>query len=104
MSHISERYPTFVPSVVSIIMLLVSISPIGDFGLSKWAVCGTSIFIAWCAYERDRKNLMFIFILIALFFNPFGSFYLGRKIEMLVVLVILISIGLLRKDKKGHRE
>jgi len=104
MSNISEKYPTFVVSLVSVAMLLIAVLPIRAYGyyiLLRWVVCGTSAFIAFYAYDLGRKIWMSTLIVIALLFNPLIPLHLDKEswvlIDLIAALIIFISIWFMKK-------
>jgi hypothetical protein len=107
MSNIQEKYPTLIPSCISIAMLLLAIPPIWPYGyytLLRWVVCGTSLFIAYTAYGLNRKFWMWLIGLVAILFNPLIPVYLDKEtwvvIDVVVAVVIFTSIWFLKNDKK----
>ena len=85
-------------------MLLLAIPPIWPYGyytLLRWVVCGTSAFIAFMAYELDKKFWLWLIGLVAVLFNPIIPVYLDKEtwvvIDLVVAVVIFISIWFLKK-------
>jgi hypothetical protein len=104
MSSIQEKYPTLIPSSISIAMLLLAIPPIWPYGyytLLRWVVCGTSLFIAYTAYELNRKFWMWFIGLVAVLFNPLMPVYLDKEtwvvIDVVVAIAVFTSIWFLKR-------
>jgi hypothetical protein len=108
MKNLAERYPTVIPSAISIILLLLAIPPIWPYGyytLLRLVVCGTSAFIAYRAYEFHRQFLTYLAGFLALLFNPFVPIHLDKELwsilDLLSALIILISIWLLKEPEEN---
>lgn len=102
--NLIEKYPTLLPSAVSIIMLILAIPtgwPYGYYTLLRLVVCGTSLFIAYKAYEFNRKVWMYVMGFIALLFNPVIPVHLDKEIwvviDVIVAIVIFVSIWRVKK-------
>ncbi len=107
MSHIAERYPTLIPSAISIIMLLLAIPPIWPYGyytLLRLVVCGTSAFIAYTAHTLNKQVLTYTLGFIALLFNPLIPIHLDKElwsvIDLIAAIIIFVSIWPLKSDKQ----
>lgn len=105
--NLIERHPTLIPSIVSTIMLILAIPtgwPYGYYTLLRLVVCGTSLFIAYKAYEFSRIVWVYIMGFIALLFNPVIPVHLDKEIwvviDVIVAIVIFVSIWLVKEPNK----
>ena len=103
MSFIENR-PHFIPSVISIIMLLGSFLdwPYAYYQILRFVVCGSAAYIAYLAYESERNWGIWLFGAIALLFNPLAPIHLSREIwqyiDIIVVGIFTCSIFILKKS------
>lgn len=52
--------------------------PYSYFTLLRWIVCGVSLFVAYCLYEKQLPVIALLFIGMAILFNPIAPVYLRR--------------------------
>ena len=95
-----------IPSIVSSIMLLICLIdglPYGYFNLLRLVVCGTSIFNIMQLDKDENKVLYWIFIFIAILFNPLIPIHLERDIWLGIDLLCFIPMGMAAfKLKKNY--
>ena len=100
--------PHLVPSVVSVLMLMLALLdwPYGYYILLRFIVCGSAVFIALLSYEAEKQWLMWIAIFAALLFNPFIRVHLDREVWAVidVVCAILFLFPIFKLTVKGNAE
>jgi hypothetical protein len=84
--------------LVTSILLFIALSnlPIGYYKFLRWVVCATALYTAFISYnKKEQINIgVWLFVLIAILFNPIIPFYLGRQfwqISDIIVSVIFIT-------------
>ena len=100
-----------IPSIVVMILLLIAIFPIEEYGyyiLLRWIVCLTAIYIAYFSYEAEKIYWTWVMGIIALIFNPLIPFHLGKDIWIVVDLIAAIVFGIntfifKRKNKREEK-
>ncbi len=67
-----KRCPHLVPSLVSIVMLVVAVANLESdyYMLLRVVVCSTAVFVGYYAYRRKRLGAIWLFAVIAIIFNP----------------------------------
>lgn len=74
-------------SKVATILLLIAIIPIWPYFLYqflRFIVFGAAAFSAYLYYKEKNTLWMILMIIIAIFFNPINSLYLGRHLWIIV--------------------
>ena len=78
--------------------------PYGYYTLLRFAVCGTSIYMALFALEHQKKFWLWSCGFIALLFNPLIPIHLDKEtwvvIDPSVALFMLVAIFILKEDKR----
>jgi hypothetical protein len=99
-------------SLLSIIMLLLAVPPIWPIGyymLLRIVVCVSSAYLSLLGFNMDKKSWGWIFIVIAVLFNPIAPIYLKKDIwvviDIIAAIIFAVSIFYLRncsiaKDNK----
>ena len=91
--------------VVAIVALLGAFGPFpfAYYQMMNWAVLGAALMTAYQAYKRQKKFLMWLFIIVAVVFNPITPFNLRADIwriaDVVVAVLILTSFFLIRQKK-----
>jgi hypothetical protein len=90
--------------ILAAIMLACSILPIPYFAyyqLMNWVVVAAAIVVAWTAYQTKKEWAMWLFILIAIIFNPIAPLHLRTDIwqilDLVAALLFILSVPLVRK-------
>lgn len=88
-----------IASCISVVMLLLAIPPIWPYGyytMLRWVVCGSAAFVAWVAYELDKKTWMWLLGFVSILFNPIAPIYLDKQTWMVIDLIgaVLFAISL----------
>lgn len=104
--QLPKKYPTIIPSSISVIMLLLAIPPIWPYGyytLLRLVVCGTASFIAYRSHKLHRQFLTYITGFLALLFNPIIPVHLDKEfwgiLDLTAAAIIFVSTWLLREPK-----
>lgn len=106
MSAKKEFPPTTIPTIISILILFAGIPkffPYGYYTLLRLAVCGTGGYIAYFAFEEEKKVTGCLSILVALLFNPIIPVHLDKDvwvvIDFVTAVFFAITIFVLRIKK-----
>jgi len=86
-----------IPSIVVMILLLIAIFPIEEYGyyiLLRWIVCLTAIYIAYFSYEAEKIYWTWIGGIIALIFNPLIPLHLGKDVWIVVDFIAAVIFGI----------
>ncbi len=93
--------------VVAIVMVLAAILPIQYFvyyQLMNWVVLGAAVVTALQAREMKNEFWMWLFILVAVVFNPIAPLHLRADVwqiaDIVVALLFIISILLIKPKVK----
>jgi hypothetical protein len=89
--------------VVAALMLAGALFPIPYFAyyqLTNWVVLGAAIMTAWQARALGKEWIMWLFVLVAVVFNPIAPLYLRPDIwhvlDIVAALIFLLSFFFLR--------
>lgn len=78
---------------VSIILLLCLFDmPYGYYQFTRFTAMTLFSYLAYCSNEQNKKQEVFIYIGLALLFQPFIKIALGRLIWNIVDLIVGISL------------
>jgi hypothetical protein len=107
MKHFFQARPHLIPSLIAIVFLIVAVTdrhPYGFYQLLRWIVCGSAAFIAYIGWATERQWALWLFVGIAILFNPLEPIHLNRDawqmIDMLTTIPLFLSIFLVKK--KDH--
>jgi len=78
---IMDKRPHIIPAIVAVIMLIVAVAPLpyGYYQFLRWIICGISIFVAYESYEWGKSWATWVFIPVAILFNPLFPIYLDKS-------------------------
>jgi len=97
-----KRKPIF---LIAAIALLVALGdwPYAYYQLLRFFICGVGAYGAYLAYQQKKTGWAWTLGIIALLFNPFVKFYLGKEAWKIVDLIggVLFLIYFFRKNKEG---
>jgi len=73
-------------------MLFIAIAPLpySYFTLLRIVVCSVFVLAFLVAYDRNYKNLIWVYALIAIIFNPFIKIHFDREIWMFIDVIASI--------------
>lgn len=77
-SSIMKRYWYLLAAGIFLLGALGS-WPYAYYQLLRWVVCSVGAYSAFVAHESDRTGWTWIFIIIAILFNPIAPFYMQRE-------------------------
>ena len=107
----SYRRPLLIPSVLSIIFLVVALFSIKEYGyfiLLRWVVSFTSVYFAYYSYLHEKVAWTWIMGLIAVLFNPILPIPLKREtwryidyVTALLIVVHLLAHALHTRKRKA---
>lgn len=94
--------------LITAIFLFAALSnlSIGYYKFLRWIVCATAIYSLYISYNiKEKINFcVWLFGLIALLFNPFVPFYLGKAswqvADIIVGVIFIVSIFYLKEESK----
>ena len=97
----------FLPSLIVIILLLIAILPIKEYGyyiLLRWVVCFTAIYICYFSYHTERMNWVWLMGIVVIIFNPIIPLHMSKEFwQVLDFVTAVIFIGFVASFKKGKR-
>jgi len=91
--------------IIAIAILLGAMSqhPYAYYQILRWVVCISAGYTAYIYFEAKNKILPWIFVAMAILFNPIAPIYMSRNtwqvFDLLAALVFLVSLFL---HKKSH--
>lgn len=79
--------------LVAIVMLVgaflqLDFLPYAFYQLMTWAVLGASVTLAWQAYKQNMEWLAWVFVVVAVVFNPFAPLHLRADVWQIADLVV----------------
>jgi hypothetical protein len=94
-------------TVLAVALLAGSIYPIPYFAyyqLMNWVVVGAALTVAWQAYKTNKTFIMWLFVFIAVVFNPIAPLHLRTDVwhiaDVLAILLFVASFFLIEAKKK----
>ena len=89
--------------VLSLLLLLCLFDmPYGFYQFVRFTATAGFAYLAWVSYEKDEKNMMFVFIILAALFQPFIKVALGRTIWNIVDVVAAAGLILMAFKSSKH--
>jgi hypothetical protein len=77
--------------------------PYTYYTVLRWTVCIVAVFGAFRAFDMGRKPWAWIFVALAVLFNPITPLYFARKtwnlLDPLAAITLLLSIPVLRTGR-----
>jgi len=107
MQEYNERKPHWIPCAISIVMLLGSFLdwPYGYYQLLRIVVCGSAAFTAFVAHETGKAWGMWLFIGLAVLFNPIAPIHLDREswtvLDLLTAAIFGVGIAVISRGESG---
>lgn len=92
--------------LIAIAMLLLALLPMpyGYYTLLRIAICAFSVYLVYRIWQKNIQLWLWIFIIIAILFNPIIPIYLSRGlwalIDITVAVVFFVSITQLKIDDR----
>lgn len=84
--------------ILAIIILIGALGewPYSYYQLLRWVVATAGAYSAYLSYYSKKTSWMWIFIAIAIIFNPFAPFYLQKNtwqaIDLLTAIIFIVSL------------
>ena len=87
--------------VVILLFLALADNPYGYYQFLRWAVLIIGSYSAYLSYEKGKNGWAWIFVIIAILFNPIIPFYLSRDIWQIIDLIsgVLFLASLIKVEK-----
>ncbi|HEY4516765.1 hypothetical protein A2763_00960 [Candidatus Kaiserbacteria bacterium RIFCSPHIGHO2_01_FULL_54_36] len=89
--------------VLAILLVLGALTDVPYYAyyqLMNWVVVGAALVTAWQAYKLNKDWLMWLFVLVAVVFNPLAPFYFSadmwRIADVIVAILFLASFFLIK--------
>lgn len=72
--------PHLIPALAAVVQLLVALGhhPYSYYTFLRWAVCSSALLVAWVAWDSAAQWAAYLFVAIALLFNPLAPVYMAR--------------------------
>lgn len=92
--------PHAIPAVAAATLLLVALGqhPYSYYTFLRWAVCAAAAFVAWLAWHSTAEWATWLFVGIAILFNPLVPIYMTRAhwrpVDILCATVFAASLAL----------
>ena len=76
----SRVRPHLIPALIAALLLLAALAdwPYGYYQLLRLVVCGTGAYVAWVLYHSKYPWATWLFVFIAILFNPLAPIHLSR--------------------------
>jgi hypothetical protein len=97
--------PHAIPAVAAAAMLIVALGqhPYGYYTFLRWSVTVAALVVAWVAWNSTAQWATWLFVGIAILFNPLAPVYLTRDqwrpIDIVAAVCFLGSLALQRKPQ-----
>ncbi|MBI2612869.1 hypothetical protein HYW59_03630 [Candidatus Kaiserbacteria bacterium] len=92
--------------VLAILFALGALAPVPYFAyyqMMNWIVVGAALTTAWQAYKQKNNWLLWLFILVAVIFNPIAPLYFSADIwriaDIVAAILFIISFFILKPTK-----
>lgn len=74
---------------IAMILLLIAVFPLPYFyyQVLRWIITGLALYLGFESHEKKDKNWTFVFIIVAIMFNPIISIHLMKEAWIIVDLV-----------------
>ena len=91
------HWPLSIMKLITIFALLLALAhwPYAYYQLLRWAVCGIAAFSAYQEYKQQKRLWMWIFVGLAVLFNPIVPIHFTRDVWQIFdvggAVIILLS-------------
>ena len=86
---------TIVKTILAILLLICLLDmPYGYYQLVRFVAMAGFAYLAFMAKESGRQNEMFIYIALAVLFQPIFKIALGREVWNVVDVVVAVGLGI----------
>lgn len=103
MTRNSKKNLALIISSILLFTALINGLPYGFFTFLRFVIFVIASYIAWMAYDEQKEGWVWIFLIIAILFNPFIPIYLKRDIWKIIDLmtgIFLMAAIFILKFKK----
>jgi hypothetical protein len=96
--------PHLIPALAAAVLLLVALGqhPYGYYTFLRWAVTVAAVVVAWVAWDSAAQWATWVFVGIAILFNPIAPVYLNREtwrpIDVACAAIFVASVALERRS------
>jgi len=100
MKEFLKKRPHFIPSLIAAVMLLVALGhrPYAYYQVLRFVVCGAAIFMIVYSSKMKRPEMVCIFGICAVLFNPIMPIHMSRESwatwDMIAAFFFMSSCGL----------
>ncbi len=105
-----QKRPHLIPCIVASVTLLGALGdwPYGYYQLLRFVVCGVSVYVAYMAYIWQKLWATWLFVIIAVLFNPLIPIHLSREvwqpIDLICALLFVVIAFVLKEPAKKGQE
>jgi len=96
MRNTSQIFLTICLLSIGILVIASFKQPYWYYQCAHWAICGAALFGAYHAYKTHKTAFVWIFIVLAVVFNPVAPIYFHRAIwsflDVVAAVIFLASI------------
>jgi Na+/serine symporter len=81
--------------------------PYGYYQLLRFVVCGAGAYVAYMAYNWQKIWVVWLFVFIALLFNPLIVIHLSRELWQpidFICAVLFIIVAFVLKNPSGEKQ
>lgn len=93
-------------AAAALVLAAIILFPYGYYILLRWIVAVSSVFTAYVASQLNRIGWMWLFVLVALLFNPIAPVYLDREtwqiIDFVAAGLFVSSIFFMKGSQVKH--
>jgi uncharacterized membrane protein YccC len=88
---------------VALFLALIPGLPYGYFQLLRFLICGVSCYGAFMAMEREKKPWMWLFVCLAVLFNPIIKVHFDRDVWQVIDAAAGLFLGIATVQfREGH--
>jgi len=98
-----EKRPHLIPSLIAALMLFGALAPwpYGYYQLLRWVTCAAAVWVAFLAYNWQKKWAMVLFGFVAVLFNPLIPIHLNRQLWQpidVICALLFVAVTFLLKN------
>ncbi len=105
-----EKRPHLIPAIIASMMLFLTLAPwpYGYYQLLRFVICGVAGYIAFMAYNWKKIWAVWLFIFVAVLFNPLIPIHLSHKvwqpIDIVCGILFIIVVFVLEKSAEEKQK
>jgi len=109
MKQILQKRPHLIPCIVASVILLGALGdwPYGYYQLLRWITCGAAVWVAFLAYDWEKKWATVVFTIVAVLFNPLVPIHLSRDVWQpidLICALLFFVIAFVLKEPAQNKQ